>query len=97
MNNNLPRRITVKSVISSRYEPGERPSNWGEREEGIEVITTEDSENKGSETLSIFSNGGQSSPAPGWEILLNKAIDDAFTWTLYALKPTTKDTSGQNK
>jgi len=65
----LPRRVVVRQVLSSRYQPGERPLSWDERYPGVETIETIEGE-----TIQLYSNGGQSSPAPGWEILLTKTI-----------------------
>ena len=93
-NNSLPRRVRVKDVILSRYTPGKRPTSWDERAAGVECILTEDGE-----TIALFSNGGQSSPAVGWELLLvqEQDIGDAerpknidphatpFAWTLYGI------------
>lgn len=77
-------------MLDSRYSPGSRPVLWEERHSGVESVrTTEGDEVK------IYSNGGQSSPAPGWELLLlktriNPAASDgsdagAVLWTLYGL------------
>ena len=80
----LPRRVHVSSVVQARYAPGARPISWDERRAGIEKICTKDGE-----SLLLFSNGGQSSPAPGWEILLTKQTEtegaSAFEWTLYGI------------
>lgn len=85
----LPRRVVVRSVIDSRYEPGTRPVNWDERREGVETVEVE-----GEGRIRLFSSGGQSSPAPGWELLLtdrshaNPTLGDdpAYVWTLYGIK-----------
>ena len=82
--NKLPRRIKISKVTKSRYEPGKRPLSWDNRQEGIEkVISTS------GEELTLYSNGGQSSPAAGWELLLTeeKPHDGipALTCTLYAI------------
>lgn len=78
----LPRRVTVAQVLQSRYAPGRRPGSWDARREGIERIRT-----TSGEELELFSTGGQSSPAPGWELLLTEPRDTAVEWTLYGLKP----------
>lgn len=83
---NLPRRVHVKKVISSRYSSGERPLSWDERVAGIEEIQAEDGE-----LVVLFSNGGQSTPKPGWDILLTQphrsaqASQLALEWTLYGI------------
>jgi hypothetical protein len=85
----LPRRVVVEEVISSRYPPGERPTSWDKRHQGTEKIRTTEGEE-----LLIYSNGGQSSPAKGWEILLTKEGNEdcspvdgqPISWTLYGLK-----------
>lgn len=90
----LPKRIKVENVLSSRYGEGERPISWDDRFAGVEEVQTQDGE-----ALVLFSNGGQSSPAKGWEILLteeveitsDKASKKAYSWTLYGLAP--KNTS----
>lgn len=69
----FPRRVKIKSVIRSRYEArgdgrftsGTKPLSWDQRLAGIDEVLTETGE-----TLKLFSNGGQSTPAPGWELLL---------------------------
>lgn len=91
---NLPRRVKVAKVVHARYRPGSRPVRWDDRRAGVERIVTEE----GSE-LSIFSSGAQSSPAPGWILLLTERADDedlrgieqgalegeVFRWTLYGI------------
>ena len=83
----LPTRVVVQSVVSSRYEPGERPISWDDRREGIEVVAI-----TGGEQLQLYSSGGQSTPAPGWEVLLTEATQGtdqqaAYSWTLYGIHP----------
>ena len=71
--NAFPRRVKVKEVLLSRYQvrgderytSGKKPLSWDERIAGIDEILTE-----AGERLKLFSNGGQSTPAPGWELLL---------------------------
>lgn len=89
----LPRRVRVASVIKGRYLPGTRPLSWDERSSGIDIVNTD-----GDGEVTLWSNGGQSTPAPGWEILLTKLMDVDGTqvaeshstsvpvqWTLYGL------------
>lgn len=83
--NKLPRRIKISKVLNSRYQPGKRPISWDERKEGIEKIISDTGEE-----LVLFSNGGQSSPAPSWELLLMKenpfaGETSALSWTLYGV------------
>jgi len=91
----LPKKISIKEVVSSRYPEGERPTSWEERRAGLEVVKSEEGE-----IFNLYSNGGQSSPHPGWELLLVERVEHApnssdsgkssvpaYTWTLYALKP----------
>lgn len=82
MTKKLPRRITVHDVVIGRYSPGERPVDWEERLEGVEKILTHDGEE-----VSLSSSGGQSTPAPGWELLLTAEGQGGFLWTLYGIKP----------
>ncbi len=76
------RRVVVKEIIASRYAPGKRPARWNERVAGIDEVETTSGEH-----LSLLSEGDQSSPAPGWELLLNDETGDtkAVTWTLYGI------------
>jgi hypothetical protein len=58
---------------------------WEAREGGIdEVRTTE------GQTVSLISSGGQSSPKPGWELLLTNEENGSFRWTLYGIRPKSK-------
>lgn len=103
MSDTFPKRVRVKEILSSRYEPGQRPLRWNERRPGIEIVKTEQGE-----TLELFSNGGQSTPNVGWEILLTGAAaalpEDGekeksqnneikgIAWTLYGIPSTVKVT-----
>ena len=92
--NNLPRRIRVAEVLDSRYGPGKRPVSWDERRSDIETVQTDTGEK-----IILLSGGGQSSPAPGWEILLTKEHPERSTstggtpvsWTLYGIPKTTAE------
>ena len=99
----LPRRVVVSEVVHGRQmvhgslatstNPNEGAKNirWNTRRPGIESIRTTDGE-----TISIYSGGAQSTPAPGWILLLNgekqinsetcSASETAFSWTLYGIK-----------
>ncbi|MBN8549157.1 MAG: hypothetical protein J0M12_07590 [Deltaproteobacteria bacterium] len=76
----LPARIRVAETISSRYAGNERPSSWDLRKPGVDVIRTADGH-----TLTLHSDGGQSPPKKGWELMLTDSRDDGYAWTLYAL------------
>jgi hypothetical protein len=84
----LPRRINVKEVLESRYLPGERPTLWGDRRQGVEIVTDENGEN-----IALLSSGGQPTPAIGWQLLLTKTVsvdnldglESAHVWTLYGV------------
>jgi len=83
-----PKRVLVFEVLSSRYAPGKRPTSWDERFAGVEKIKT-----SSGEIITLYSNGGQSSPAPGWELLLMDNVSNlkntkaASLWTLYGIQP----------
>lgn len=78
----LPKKISVAKVISSRYE-GDRPANWDERYAGVDVITT-----YSGDTMTLVSTGQQSSPKPGWTLMLTAEQPGVgFQWTLYGLPP----------
>ncbi len=95
LNMKLPRRVVVDEVLQGRYSPGERPLSWDARREGIEVIRTADNEE-----MTLLSSGQQSTPAPGWELLLMQSATDgstqfqalgkatavAYKWTLYGIQ-----------
>ena len=87
----MTKRITVLEVLSSRYKPGNKPNSWDKRTDGFDVVkTTED------EVIALDSQGAQSSPDKGWNILLSKdngqkeiknfGLLSSFSWTLYGLK-----------
>ena len=78
------KRVTVSALRSSRYTSGSRPLGWEGRIEGIDTITTSEDEE-----LTLFSDGQQSPPQPGWTILLMEKVSeeslsskDAYRWTL---------------
>ena len=77
----LPRRIIVKQLLQGRYPDG-RPHNWDFRVDGRDRVLTTDGE-----TIELASLGQQSSPQPGWEILLtDKDSNGRCRWTLYGIK-----------
>jgi hypothetical protein len=58
-----------------------RPDNWDERHSGIDIIRTTDGE-----VLKLLSDGMQSTPKPGWVImLLDGNHEQGFKWTLYGI------------
>lgn len=88
MKEDLPKRIIVAEVLRSRYKPGQRPVSWDERSPGLESVRGSDGEE-----YQLFSNGGQSTPAPGWELLLTNVVEvegeqgaSGLEWTLYGIK-----------
>lgn len=60
----------MANVVRARYSAGSRPLSWDERKDGLEIVRTVDGEE-----VVLFSSGQQSSPAPGWELLLTKPHD----------------------
>ena len=86
----LPRQIEVLDIISSRYSPGSRPLSWDQRNSGIEIVKTTDGEE-----ITLYSNGGQSTPQHGWVLVLTRQTDQlsaaetqsAYEWTLFGISP----------
>ncbi len=79
----VPRRVVVRENIVSRYHEDSRPINWTERSPGTEKIRTIDGEE-----VMLHSSGGQSTPVPGWELLLTEEHPaGGYLWTLYGIKP----------
>ena len=77
----LPKRITVQSIVSTRYKNGLRPLNWDERVSGFDIIVGNDGKN-----YKLQSDGGQSPPKVGWILLLKSGDSDSgFIWTLYGI------------
>ena len=77
----LPHRVTIQSLISSRYAEGERPGSWDNRVEGMDVVRSTDGEE-----LKLWSDGGQTPPKAGWVLMLIDVADaGAYRWTLYGL------------
>lgn len=97
---NSSRRVLVREVVTARYHNGQRPLSWDKRRAGIEKILTEEGE-----TVTLLSGGGQSTPKPGWELLLVRTAEEkdyqsqllspsaepAVTWTLYGIRPSATD------
>ncbi len=84
----LPRRVQVLEVVQGRYAPGKKPISWDERTAGSDTVRTDTGE-----LLYLTSSGGQSTPAPGWELLLtsenpSRSHTDnppSYHWTLYGI------------
>ena len=90
----IPSRVTVNTVVTSRYNSSSlksqdsedyslvRPLSWDERVSGSDTITTDDGE-----TLILLSEGMQSVPQPGWVLLLTGGSPEkGYSWTAYGLK-----------
>ncbi len=78
-----PRREKVAKIVSGRYLPGTKPSSWDDRVAGYDIIETSSGEN-----ISLYSEGDQSTPKIGWEILLSEefpGVDPSYKWTLYGV------------
>ena len=74
-------------MIEGRYAPGKKPLSWDERSAGVDKVRTTEGEE-----LTLFSGGGQSTPAPGWELLLTGERNGdapAYSWTLYGISRST--------
>lgn len=86
----LPKKITVKETVSSRYddlyrdgilERGVRPAVWEHRRAGQDVVVAESGER-----LALMSDGQQSPPQPGWILMIiGGDADEGYCWTLYGL------------
>ncbi|MCB0336332.1 MAG: hypothetical protein KDD62_08495 [Bdellovibrionales bacterium] len=88
---NLPRKVQVKALVSSRYDAlyashellcGERPASWDDRVSGADVIATENDVK-----ITLQSDGQQSPPVPGQTLMLRSGDDaQGYTWTLYGIR-----------
>lgn len=78
----LPSQIEVKSVTSNRYDhAGFRPFKWEDRVDGVDEVVTTDGQ-----SIRLLSSGQQSTPSPGWSIILTGGEPrQGYTWTLYGL------------
>jgi hypothetical protein len=93
---NLPisAKVGVAEVLLSRYggaasascsgvQGVSRPTSWDQRLEGIDVIRA-----VGGETVKLKSSAMQSTPKPGWIIVLTGGTEhDGYSWTLYGITP----------
>lgn len=77
----LPKSIFVVEVISSRYSSGLRPESWDSRVAGLDVVLANDGNR-----YSLQSDGQQSPPQIGWEIVLREGDNrSGYYWTLYGI------------
>jgi hypothetical protein len=72
-------KVQVSSIVSSRYKNIARPDSWDERVAGKEVIQT-----TCGKTLELFSDGQQSTPQPGWVIMVEEGVSTP-KWTLFGM------------
>lgn len=76
-----PLKVSVCKLVSSRYPTHQRPESWDERRAGVDVVETLDGK-----VLKLWSDGQQSPPKEGWELMITEnAPDGAYRWTLYGL------------
>lgn len=85
-------KVCVAEVVTSRYgalrfsggggeKVGDRPLCWDDRREGIDVVRS-----LGGETVKLKSSPMQSTPKPGWVIVLTGGTaDEGYSWTLYGI------------
>jgi hypothetical protein len=82
----LHAKVSVAEVVSSRYggERGaERPLLWDDRRPGKDVVRID-----GGEILTLQSSAMQSTPKPGWVLVLTGgSLHEGYTWTLYGITP----------
>ena len=77
----IPARVQVKRIVRSRYDNSKRPASWDDRAAGEDRVEIE-----GGHSIKLQSDGGQSTPQPGWVILLRGGNAQAgYEWTLYGL------------
>ena len=80
----LGSKIEVREIVKSRYPDfikGGRPKSWDERREGVDIIKTTDGRE-----VKLLSDGGQSTPAPGWTLILTGGEEkEGYRWTLYGI------------
>lgn len=84
----LPRnaKVCVAEVVTSRYgaaRGGDRPLLWDERRAGTDTVRIE-----GGETITLQSSPMQSTPKPGWILVLTGGShEEGYAWTLYGITP----------
>lgn len=71
-------------MLKGRYPNGIKPLSWDERYAGIDIII----DDQGAQ-IPLYSEGDQSTPQAGWEILINGCkgdpVDGPYTWTLFGV------------
>jgi hypothetical protein len=89
-----PQRITVEQVVSSRYPPShERPENWADRLAGQDLVRSSDGQ-----LILLQSDGGQSPPQVGWQILLREGnAASGYEWTLVGMPKGCELTAAQQR
>lgn len=83
MSSKAPFRVTVASIVSSRY--GDltigRPESWDMRKEGVDVV-----QSSTGETIRLLSDGQQSVPQKGWVLLITDGDSTSgYRWTLFGM------------
>ena len=85
-------KVCVEDVVASRYglsvkpassggKRSERPQSWDDRKEGIDVVRA-----FGGDTIKLKSSAMQSTPKPGWVIVLTGGSEqEGYSWTLYGI------------
>ena len=74
--------VTVCRIVVSRYENNLRPIQWENRREGTDIVVLENGEE-----ISLFSDGQQSPPKPGWKIVIyGKHEEGGFLLTLHGIE-----------
>lgn len=82
-------KVCVAEVVSNRYGisgdrsagVGVRPESWDKRKAGIDVVRTD-----GGATIKLYSSPMQSTPKPGWVIVLTGGSEhEGYSWTLYGM------------
>ena len=77
----LPLRVQVESLERGRYVSVDRPESWDERHAGVDIVKTTEGKR-----VKLLSDGGQSTPQPGWVLMLTSGnSNDGYRWTLYGL------------
>lgn len=77
----FPHKLSVASLVSSRYVDNRRPLSWDSRRAGIDVVKAESGQ-----VMNLLSDGAQSPPQQGWTIMLTSGDPvGGFHWTLYGL------------
>lgn len=78
----FPFHFEVSAIVSSRYYDNERPASWDRRIEGVDVVRAVD----GTE-YTLWSQGDQSPPKPGWVVMVTSGDEEGYRWTLFGMRP----------